>query len=127
MALLPLSFALQVWAAGSGDDSFWRLAAGALVIGLLGSVPALISGFLDFLTLPDGHAAGRTAEAHLCAMGLAVSLFLGAWLALRAPSAPASWVPLLCSGTGTLVLLVGGWWGGQLVYRHGIGKDDTRP
>jgi uncharacterized membrane protein len=127
MALFPLSFALQVWAAVSGDDSFWRMASGALVIGLLGSVAALLSGFLDFSSLPDGHAAGRTAEAHLSAMGLAVALFLGAWLALRGPSPAAIWMPLACSGAGTLVLLVGAWWGGQLVYRHGVGRDDTRP
>lgn len=122
MALLPLSFVMLVWAAARDDALVTRMAVGGLVLGLLGSVPALVTGFIDFSTLPDGHPAERTGEAHLLAMALAISCFFGAWFTLRGPAAAITWVPLACSGAGTLALLVGGWWGGQLVYRHGVGR-----
>lgn len=123
MALLPLSFVMQVWAAVSGDALVARMAALGLTIGLIGSVPAAVTGFLDFSALSDGHPAERTAEAHLLAMSLALCCFFGAWFSLRGPEVTLAWVPLACSGAGTLALLVGGWCGGQLVYRHGVGRD----
>lgn len=122
MALLPLSFVLQLWAAASGDALVTRMAVGGLVIGLWGSVPALVTGFIDFSALPDGHPAERTGEAHLLAMAGAISCFFGAWFALRGPATAITWLPLACSGVGTSALLVGGWCGGQLVYRHGVGR-----
>lgn len=122
MALLPLSFALQVWAASSQDALVARMAAGGLVIGLLGSVPAVVSGFIDFSALPNGHPAERSAELHLLTMSVAIICFLGAWFVLRRPDPALAWLPVACSGGGTLALLVGGWYGGQLVYRHGVGR-----
>jgi uncharacterized membrane protein len=123
MALLPLSFVMQAWAAASNDALVVRMAVGGLVIGLLGSIPALVTGFIDFSALPDGHPAERIGEAHLLAMSVALGCFFGAWFTLRGPDTAITWVPLACSGAGTLALLLGGWCGGQLVYYHGVGRD----
>jgi uncharacterized membrane protein len=122
ISLLPLSFATQVWAFLSGEALVWKVAQGGLTLGLLAAMPALVTGFLDFLTIASNHPAERTAEWHMWTMASAIALFGCAWLIARNQNGPA-WLDLALSAAGTLVLVVGGWLGGQLVYHFGVGRN----
>jgi len=127
MGLLPASLVadllLVLGVEGAwGPVAYWTLAAG-----LAGGVAAAIAGLLDLLALPPGHAASRTATAHLVAAGTALTLFLGSLLAREGPDARPGALALVLSALGTVALLAGGWLGGHLVYRYGVGTAPEAP
>src|SRR5512140_1234017 len=93
--------------------SFWTLAAGLAM-----AIPTAGAGFVDYLALPDDTPAARTAVFHMAfilaaATPLAVALFLRA-----APSAVPNLASLILEVLGAALLGVGGWFGGELVFRH---------
>ena len=137
----PLThFPLALWTAGFLGDllclwrsevfwwhfAFWNIALG-LVIGCL----TLLTGFYDFLFVPeDNPVAAKTATWHMmvmltaaCFFGVSLYFHSGGEALMSARLTPA----LILSGVGTLCLQAGGWLGGQLVYRHRIGYDDGYP
>lgn len=98
------------------DASWWLLWAG-LVTGL----GAAAVGLIDFATIHRvrSHRAGKV---HLVTNSLALA-FVGLNLAIRAgdvADAVLPWGLFLTLVTGTF-LGVGGWFGGELTYRHGVG------
>lgn len=108
-----------LWPAIDGDAA--RL---MLILGLVAAAPTVATGFLDFLAIAREPAVERTAVYHLLSVSVALA-FYGASLWLRqaaASGAIARWTSL----GGALALLGAGWFGGQLVYRHGEGVEATR-
>lgn len=108
------------------DPLWWQMSYWCLALGLAAALPAIATGFVEFLALrPDEPAIG-TATAHMMAMALAAALFGASWV-LRAKTgaemAPTAWA-LSLSFVGAAVLAVGGWLGGTLVYRHGLGREN---
>src|SRR5215204_1655214 len=96
--------------------SFWMIAAG-----IVGGLLAAIFGLIDYLNIPNGTRARRIGLLHgvtnLCVMALfAVSLYLRSGL----PEAP-SMLALALSFIGVGAALLGGWLGGELVERLGVG------
>lgn len=101
----------------------------ALLCGLLAAVPTAVTGLADLLELPAGSPAQTTATIHLVAMTAAVSTLLVAFLLLDPGATDA--VPgdaAAASAIGFGLLVVGGWIGGSLVFRHAVrvdGGDDV--
>ena len=85
---------------------------------------AAIPGFIDWAFIPSGTRAKKVGLQHMALMLLTVGLF-AASLLLRAFVAPvASMPPLWMQVVGWIALplaLVGGWLGGELVERLGVG------
>ena len=124
--LVPLPIGLLTAATVSdvagmlSGDRFWARASRWLLRGaLLSGATAGVLGATDFLTI--GKARGSTGIAH--AAGNATILGLSAAsLAIRRGDRDR--VPLAAaaiSGMAAMLLLVTGWLGGELSYRHGIG------
>lgn len=140
--LLPASTlwdALAVAGLGGDEGVFWRVSFWTLVAGLVAVIPAAATGFADFAGLVQGRASERTGDLavyHLAAMLAAASAYGGSLLARGGPSPPEGtrlvWT-LVLAGTGLLLLAVGGWIGGELVYGRGVGAHrapepaDLRP
>lgn len=96
--------------------SFWMI-----VSGVIGGLLAAVFGLIDFLAIPSGTRAKSVGRYHAIVMVTAVVLFaLSLWLRWDVPTVPAT-PALLCSFAGVLVALVGGWFGGELVERLGVG------
>jgi uncharacterized membrane protein len=93
----------------------------AIVAGLLLAVPTIVTGFLDYLDIPRGVPRWRTASAHWLAMISATSVFLVAAALLQDDfdSGSAGAAGALTAFGAELVLLVGGWLGGTVVFVHG--------
>lgn len=93
----------------------------ALWTGLLLAVPTIVTGFVDYLDIPRGVPRWRTATWHWLTMLTAVGIFLVAAALLHddflAGSAGA--VGSLCAIAAEIVLVVGGWLGGTIVFVHG--------
>jgi uncharacterized membrane protein len=113
----------------SSPDTLWGLMSyWCLALGLAAALPAIVTGLFEFLAIPQDGPAVDTATAHMMVMISAAALFGASWV-LRANAgatmAPTAWA-LALAFAGAGVLLVGGWLGGMLVYRHGIGRENDR-
>lgn len=92
-------------------------------------LPTALAGLVDYAAIPEGDRARKTAMVHLTVMLAAVGCF-GVDLILRGgPAAPRGGQltgTVVLHALGTLVLLTGGWLGGELVFRHGIAVERPR-
>jgi uncharacterized membrane protein len=94
----------------------------ALIGGLITSLPTAATGFVDWVTITWGTPRWRAATLHLSAMLLAVTLFaLAAWQQYVGyrhgqVTAPGLWLTV----AGFVILTVGGWLGGSVVFVHGM-------
>ena len=96
--------------------SFWMIVAG-----IIGGLLAALFGFIDYFYIPSGTRAKRIATYHLRIMIAAMVLFVVSLVwRWSVPDTPAT-LALLFSFAGVLVALVGGWFGGELVERLGVG------
>jgi uncharacterized membrane protein len=77
---------------------------------------------IEYFALRPGEPAMATATAHMMAMFAATALFGACWV-VRTVAGGVRWAAALGFG-GAALLLVGGWLGGSLVYRHGVGRAD---
>ena len=98
------------------------LAMGALALGCISGLLAMVAGIVDFLDVPRSSPAGDVSVSHLIAMCGAWLIFLVA-LALHGypPKTPVSLAALIASAAGFLVMVYGAWMGGRLVYEFGVG------
>lgn len=108
-----------------GDSLLATIGYYNIGLGILGGLLAAVFGLLDWLAIPRGTRAKRVGLMHGATMFTVVGLFAAVWLARTAPldHAPTTLVfavELAAIGLG----LLGGWLGGELVDRLGVGVDD---
>ena len=94
----------------------------ALVVGLIITAPTALSGFADWLTISWGSPLWRTATTHMIAMLTATVFFLIAVLighgGYRHGAVDAG--PYVLTLLGFASLTLGGWFGGAVVFVHGM-------
>jgi uncharacterized membrane protein len=98
--------------------SYWLIAAG-----VLSGIVAAGFGFADWLALDSGTRAKRLGVWHLVVNDVMLVLFAISWWFRRsAPDHPNT--TLIVLGIVALAFgLIGGWLGGELVYRLSVGVD----
>jgi len=109
--LIPAAFVIEsartFWPSRNLRDTSDVACAAALAAG----VAAAGVGWIDWLTMPREHPAQKPGTVHGFLNSAAVVAVLGA-------AAARSWrLPLLAGATAAVA--VGGWLGGELVFRHG--------
>ncbi|HEY3050856.1 MAG TPA: DUF2231 domain-containing protein [Gaiellaceae bacterium] len=94
----------------------------ALITGLAITIPTALTGFADWLTITPGTPLWRTATLHLSAMLTATVVF-----AVTAGAGHADYVDgsvgggsLVLTLVGFVLLTLGGWFGGAVVFTHGM-------
>jgi uncharacterized membrane protein len=103
-------------------DFFWaRAALWLLGAGVLAGVAAAATGMIDFIKIP--RVRKRTAGwAHMAINVVALGLSLvNLFLRLDHPAAAILPVGLMLSLTVATLLMVSGWFGGELTFRHKVG------
>lgn len=101
----------------------WHLAGTLMAIGIVMALPAMVAGLIELIQVPDEAAVMRDAYVHMGVMLLAFALYVASLMMridamhLVAPGTAA----IIVSTCGFLSLSVGGWFGGRLVYGHGVG------
>jgi len=98
-----------------------------IALGVLGALAAAGVGFLDFLAIPSGTPARRTAVIHLSinlavTVAYAVNFVWRANLTLRQEHVPVG--PFVLSILSVAALGVSGYLGGKLAYRYGVRVAD---
>jgi uncharacterized membrane protein len=96
--------------------AFWNILAGC-VSGWL----AMLPGAIDWWFLLRHTRAKKVATIHAVANEVAIDLFIASWLRRRANPEDPDRGALLLSLLGGAALGVGGWLGGELVERLGVG------
>lgn len=105
------------------DMPLWQWSAGLIALGCLVSLPAMIAGFYEFSRIAEGPAL-RDGYWHMGLMSVAFLLFVTRLL-LRIDhmqAIPPNAVSGVLTASGFIVLALGGWLGGRLVYGHGVGR-----
>lgn len=96
--------------------SFWMI-----VSGIIGGLVAAVFGVIDFLNIPNGTRAKRIGIYHGAVNVVAILLFaLSAMFRWDVPQTPET-IAFVFSFAGVLLALLGGWFGGELVERLGVG------
>jgi uncharacterized membrane protein len=95
-----------------------------IAAGIIGGLLAAVFGLIDWAAIPSGTRAKNIGLMHGAVNVVVVLLFIGSWL-LRssAPQSPSS-TALALSFIALALALVGGWLGGELVDRLGVGVDN---
>ena len=127
LGLLAASLAFDIAHLATNSVVFAETAYWNILAGILGGLLAAVFGVWDWLAIPDGTRAKRIGVIHGLVNLAVVVLFVVNFLIRRGR---VDHVP----PTAALVLsfvaiaLVGGWLGGELVERLGIGvADDAGP
>ena len=123
IAFLLGAVALDLYAWRRGRADLTRVATGLLAAGVITGVVSAAAGAVAFFTVPAHTAeAHRLMYWHLGLMAAALTVFAGAAVARRRNQPPAAWARV-AGLLGGLLLLVGAYLGGRLVYRGGAGVD----
>ena len=122
--LLTATLADLAWLAAAWPEP--RFAALLIALGLVAALPAMAAGLYDFRLLDEKQASH--ALRHMGAVA-AAWLGYGVALYLRRDTLIGGAEPSLASiatGFGSAAVLgLGGWLGGELVYRYGAGRIVT--
>jgi uncharacterized membrane protein len=100
--------------------SFWMIAAG-----IVGGLMAAAFGLVDYINIPSGTRAKRIGLLHgLTNVGV-VALFAISWLLRYGNNEVPPTLALALSFIGVGAALLGGWLGGELVERLGVGVAEN--
>jgi uncharacterized membrane protein len=106
----------------SGESEIWStLALYSIAGGIVGGILAAIPGVIDYFSI-DEPEMKRTATFHM-ALGLSALAIFTLDLLLRLRVHEGSAGPFLLSIAGVLVMGIGGWLGGEMVYVKGMGVE----
>ena len=119
-ALLPFSLVMDVMHKQTGDPSYAKAAYYTMVGGFVGGLAAGAAGAADYTTIPSGDKVKNIASLHgILNIGL-LGLTAMNLLLRRGRDRKPGVVPLLLSMVGTAGVVVSAWYGGHLVYEHGM-------
>jgi uncharacterized membrane protein len=132
LVTFPIAFLIGAFATDlafwSTKNVFWAQASyWLLVAGIVTALIAALPGFLDFFTI-DKVRDLWIAWAHMIGnLTVAVLAVVNVWLRWNDPAAGAQGWGFTLSFLSTALLLVNGWFGGELAYRYRIGaiQDDS--
>jgi uncharacterized membrane protein len=126
---LPIGFLVGALIADiafvSTADAFW--ARGAFWLLVAGVVTGLIAGLAGIVELLGVRRARAMTTAWIHGLGNVLALviaFVNIVLRWNDPAAPVNSTGLVLSLVVVAILLVTGWLGGELAYRHGVGVSE---
>ena len=122
LGLLATSVIFDIVNLITGSPIFSTVAYWLNASGLIGGALAAPFGWYDWYWIPSGTRAKYIGLMHGLTMVITLILFFLSWW-LRSPIA-AEPLPTTLAFLGFALALLGGWLGGELVERLGIGVDE---
>jgi uncharacterized membrane protein/nitrite reductase/ring-hydroxylating ferredoxin subunit len=93
------------------------------IAGIAGGLLAAVPGLIDYInTVPPNSSAKKRATLHMLVNVTMVGIFAVA-LYVRTNTTASPWAFIFIELTGVILMTIGGWLGGTLVYRNQIGVD----
>ena len=118
-ALLPFSLYLDAMHASTRDQSYADAAYYTMMGGFLGGIAAGAAGAADYGTIPSNTKASQIGRLH-GVMNVSLLVLTGLNLFMRRKRRSAGTLPMMLSLITTVGLTVSAWYGGHLVYHHGM-------
>jgi uncharacterized membrane protein len=128
LALLSTSLIWDVIGIVRGEAVWWAISFWDMALGVALGVAAATAGAADYAVIERDDSAVPTATRHMIIMGTAIGLYSAALLIRGGASPPTDArriATLILEGVGCLLLGVGGWYGGHLVFHFGVGRDKS--
>lgn len=125
LGLLATAVAFDIVALAQGDASWYRISFWMIAAGIIGGLCAAVFGFIDWFFIPTGTRAKRIGLVHGGTNVVVVLLFIASWWMRQIDGQIPSNGALTLSFIGVVLALVGGWLGGELVDRLGVGVDSN--
>ena len=104
---------------GIASAAYWMILAG-----LIAGVVAAIFGIIDWSAIPRGTRAHRIGLTHAVVNIAALSLFAISFVLRTADDSSPRPMAVALSLAGLAIAFLGGWLGGELVTRLGVGVDE---
>lgn len=126
MGLLGTALLWDAAGAWRGEAVWWAVSYWSVAAGLASACVAACAGAVDYAAIEEGDPALATGSRHLTFVLAALLPYTVGMFARGGPEGPkgkAVLAVLLLDGLGALLLSVGGWYGGHLVFHHGVGSD----
>src|SRR5881394_1616843 len=125
LGLLATAVAFDIVGLVLGDNSWFGISYWMIAAGITGGLLAAVFGLIDWIGIPSGTRAKRIGLLHGGINVIVVVAFLIACLTRRAAGdvTPSSGIFTL-EVIALLLGSVGGWLGGELVDRLGVGVAD---
>jgi uncharacterized membrane protein len=126
MGLLGTSLMWDAVGVLRGEAIWWAISYWGVAAGLAAAGVAATAGAVDYAAIEQGDPALDTGNRHLMFMLGALVPYVVGMLARGGAGQPqgrAVLAVLLLDGAGLLLLSIGGWYGGDLVFHHGVGQD----
>lgn len=123
LGLLATAVAFDIAGLVQGDNGWFQISFWMIAAGIIGGLCAAIFGLLDWLAIPDGTRAKAIGLYHGATNVVVVLLFILSWWIRRGTAMVPSGVALTLSFVAVVLALLGGWLGGELVDRLGVGVD----
>jgi uncharacterized membrane protein len=98
------------------EISFWMIA-----VGVVGGLLAAVFGLIDWTGIPSGTRAKAIGLGHGLSNVVMVALFAVSWLLRSGDPGDPGVLPIVLSFVGVGLVSLGGYLGGELVFRMGIG------
>ena len=118
--LLPFSFILDVLHLVTGKRSYADAAYYTLMGGSVGAMAAAGAGAGDYFTIPPNTPAKQSANVHASMNVGLLAMSIVNLLLRRGKNPPTGTLPVVLSLVSTIGLLISAWYGGHMVYEHGM-------
>jgi uncharacterized membrane protein len=124
LGLLATAVAFDIVGLVQSDYSWFGVSYWMIAAGIIGGLLAAVFGLIDWIAIPSGTRAKSIGLLHGGTNVLVVLLFIVSWFIRNGSGAHVpTTAGLVCSFVAVVLALVGGWLGGELVDRLGIGVD----
>jgi uncharacterized membrane protein len=123
LGLLATAAAFDIVGLVQRDNSWFGISYWMIAAGIIGGLLAAIFGLIDWIAIPTATRAKRIGLLHGASNVVVTLLFIASWLLRGGPGQMPGTGALACSFIAVVLALVGGWLGGELVDRLGIGVD----
>jgi uncharacterized membrane protein len=126
LALLGTSLLWDIVGLWRVEEVWWAISFWSITLGLAMAVLAAFAGAVDYAAIPEESRAIGAALRHMMLMLSALAPYLISLIARAGAARPAGkalFAVLSLEVVGVLLLSIGGWYGGHLVFHYGVGGD----
>ncbi len=124
LGLLGASVIFDIAYLVSGGGHWAQIAFWMITVGVISGLLAAVFGLVDWLAIPPGTRAKFIGIWHAITNVTVVGLFIVSWFLRRPDILMPPVLASILSFVAVALALVGGWLGGELVDRLGVGVDD---
>lgn len=124
IALWSVSILWDILGIWRGNSVWWLFSFWCIAVGLVFGLFAAGTGLIDSVNVKGNVPEEKALTLHMYVILTAFALYLASFLVRMKAQVPSGSYLILAVGLSVvcfIVLVIGSWYGGELMYRHGNG------